>query len=324
MEKSIIKFLVIVVLSAPFIGYAKTYKWVDENGVLHFSDSPRPQDVRGYKALEINVEKTKPSAPEKAPIKVEKEDFKPKNVEVIIELLKQQKNATLDTKAFLADFKSIIPKPHWWDSITYPGDGVHSEGDVLSYWQSKKRCCVDKEVLTQNNREFYKAAYEGIEKYPEKKHLVTKAMWLMASTASERESRVNLRKLLLNNFFYYGQSLDKCANCEPANTIARCTKDLARSYYSDGKKEKAISLMEFVLDEREEETSLWVLTEIYTFLADLYLKTSVNETRLKRLKRAYIKLEPYKSTDSGKRRFPKFDSIYKRIIKSHDKPGKGD
>ncbi|MDH3974040.1 MAG: DUF4124 domain-containing protein [Deltaproteobacteria bacterium] len=295
------KFCAILLCLFPATAPAQDYKWVDENGVIHFSDRPRPQSSKDFKAINIEIEKD--------------EKLSSRKLEVNIEALRGLKNADLDPKLFLEEFREVIPKPEWWEQVSYPGDGVHSEGEVLSYWQSKKRCCVDKEILTRNNREFFKAAYEGIEKYPGKDHLVTKALWLMTSIADEREVRVNLRKLLLNHFFYHGQSLDRCANCEPANTIVRCTRDLARDYYADGDKEKAITLLEFVLDEREKETSLWVLTETYTFLADLYFKTSVNKERVERLKNALKKLEAYKDIDQNNKRFPKFDLSYQRVIK---------
>ncbi len=48
------KYILIVALLAPLSGFAEIYKWTDENGKVHFGDSPDDRDKAERVSLEIN------------------------------------------------------------------------------------------------------------------------------------------------------------------------------------------------------------------------------------------------------------------------------
>jgi hypothetical protein len=172
-------------------------------------------------------------------------------------------------------FRENIIKPDWFNSVEAPI--ANTSEDVTNVWQSKKRCCESKRVLQDNNREFYKTCYRAIENHFSDEELVVKCLWLMDSGASREQSK-KIKRYLVSHFSHHKKNISRCANCAPGDTVARVTLELARMQRSQGSPEESIKLIESVLDQRRDEISPWVKTEIYTALARWY----ANDDRARR------------------------------------------
>ncbi len=173
---------------------------------------------------------------------------------------------------FLADLAANLPLPDWWDDII-PPDPVPSDArELLNIWGSKKRCCVSEEVLTQNNREFYKNAWLAILAHPEDETLVGKALRLMGALqhAHDKEYYYTTYEILLENFPEHDKpTTGWCLHCKPANTIARSALDLANRYQHD-KKGWSIGILQHTLSSRKDEISPWVQAGMLSTLAKLH------------------------------------------------------
>lgn len=209
-------------------------------------------------------------------------------------------------------FQAKIPHPEWFDSIDLVE--INDVNELSALWQGKKRCCVDEEILLANNREFYRACYESIVNNFENEELVVKCLWLMDGGA-DKAQRIEINRFLVENFGGHRNSVDRCSNCAPGDTIARATKDLARMEKSQGQIDLAITLLEDLLDRRRAEVSLWIQTEIYEELGKMYLSSAVTNERKDRINSAYIRLNGVRREDNGvERRFERFENTYKEVM----------
>jgi hypothetical protein len=209
-------------------------------------------------------------------------------------------------------FESKIPQPGWYDSIDLVEIG--DVGELRALWGGKKRCCIDESELLANNREFYKACYHGIVNNTENEELVVKCLWLMGAGA-DKGQRIDIQRFLVENFGSHRNSVDRCSDCSPGDTVARVTKDLARAEGSQGQIDRAIARLEDLMDSRGGEISLWVQTEIYNELGKLYLSSEVTNTRKDRMSTAYSSLSAVRSEDdSVERRFERFEKTYKEVM----------
>jgi hypothetical protein len=212
-------------------------------------------------------------------------------------------------------FVQTFSRPAWFDSVRAPEVSTAEEASAL--WQSEKRCCEDPKTVLKNNRIFYKSCYNAISAHYEDEELVVLCLWLMDAGA-ESNQRTELARFLVDNFADHKSSVDNCANCMPADTVARVTLDLAR-YESSGthKKERPIGRIEKLLDSREDEISYWVQAEIYEFLGQLYLEEGLTPERLSRYKKAYDNLNRLKEFDEGvNRRFLAVEKLYYVMLRT--------
>ena len=83
--------LLLLVLLPLFAAAEGMYKWVDEKGVTHYSESPPPDDAKGKKATKIDIKPNGPSGPVKDNWKERVEGAREKQIQSNEEQAKQQK-----------------------------------------------------------------------------------------------------------------------------------------------------------------------------------------------------------------------------------------
>jgi hypothetical protein len=214
-----------------------------------------------------------------------------------------------------------VPRFDWFDNTNAPA--INDRHELSKVWQSKPRCCVKKDELTQNNREFYKACYVAMQTYPSDDDINAKCLWLMGGALETGEQRLKLRETYMKHYFHYDKKLDNCANCAPANISARIAQSLAGQYIYTDRFDEAIKLLERMNDERSQETSDWVLAELSTQLGKYYLKPEYIGNDTGRIKENYLKLKPLKNNESlGKRfgkpgRFDKLEEIHLKLLQKN-------
>lgn len=193
-------------------------------------------------------------------------------------------------------FEQHIKRPHWYTAVEAPALNTIEELDQL--WRSKKRCCIDKDILVANNREFYKGCYQGIVNNPKFEELVVKCLWLMGAGADRKQKKL-IKYYLVDNYGLHENDTSRCANCAPADTVARVTHDVARIEHGKENTDGAIELLEEVLNRRGSQISPWVQTEMYTTLGQYYLSTTVSTERAQNITRAYQRLAAIATKDNG-------------------------
>ena len=215
-------------------------------------------------------------------------------------------------------FDSTFEKPEWFDVVEAPS--VHSSSEVRALWQSEKRCCENENTLLKNNRIFYKACFNAISEHYEDEELVVKCLWLM-DIGAESDQQVQLTRFLVQNFSHHKNSIARCSNCMPGDTVARETLTLARyDNRLSNTKDTSILLIENVLDNRLDEISYWVQAELYEYLGKLYLESGLNDERLERMEEVFDRFNNVKKYNEPlDRRYKSFEKVYKVIIEeSHN------
>ena len=212
-------------------------------------------------------------------------------------------------------FTAAFAKPAWFDSI--PAPDVHTAEEVSALWQSEARCCGDSSAVLENARIFYKSCYNAIAAHYDDEKLVVLCLWLMDLAADPEQTR-QLASFLVENFSHHRNSVERCANCMPGDTVARVTLELAMlESRESNNKQRPIGRIESLLDRREDEISYWVQAEIYEFLGRLYLEAGLTQERLSRYEAAYGRLDRLKEINEPlKARFAPVRKIYETMTKT--------
>lgn len=211
-------------------------------------------------------------------------------------------------------FKTEFTKPKWFASIEAPK--VHTPEEVGALWRSKERCCVDANILLNNNRIFYKSCFNAISEHYENEEMVVKCLWLMDAGA-ESKQRIQLSRFLVENFSHHKNNITECVNCMPGDTVARETLYLARyEKRLRNSNDKSIRLIETLLDNRVDEISYWVQAEIYPFLGKLYLESGITNDRVKRFQEVYKRFNRVKKYNEPlEKRYDSFHKVYRLVMK---------
>ncbi|MEE9319462.1 MAG: hypothetical protein V3U76_03355 [Granulosicoccus sp.] len=210
--------------------------------------------------------------------------------------------------------ETFLPEPEWLASIRAPV--VNTRDEVLALWQSEERCCIAERKLEKNEREFYKSCYVAVAEHPQDDGLVVMCMNLMTYSV-KRAQRREIHHLILERYADHRDIITGCANCAPADTIARVSHGLSRTEYSDGNKRLAITLLEDILIQRQDEISPWVQTEMYTTLAKHYAGNNATSEQVSTIKEAWQRLDDLQQTDEPvRRRFKDLDKAYRELLES--------
>ncbi|EAR10629.1 hypothetical protein [Reinekea blandensis] len=187
------------------------------------------------------------------------------------------------------EFTRAAVQPDWFNRVD--AEPLTSWDDVQALWASEKRCCGDDRSVVKANRVFYKSCYRAIEAKPDDVHLVPYCLWLM-DVALDYDDSIQLSRYLLEHYLFYSQPTDYCANCSPADLVARTTRDVALYdlRHNNAPYDAALQL-ERLLDEREAQISAWVLGEIYVSLAEIYEAIPDRAERVDQLRQRVTRLE---------------------------------
>jgi tetratricopeptide (TPR) repeat protein len=160
---------------------------------------------------------------------------------------------------FLAAFAAAAPKPAWWDAVrtAYRVDNV---GDLLSAWQGHPR-------TDDGERQFFKAAYQGIVDHPDDEHVVATAIELLDAVVRDYPHRLSLALFGYERYFHHARRTDNCAACMAGDTSQALALNLGRLYTEAGLPDEAIAVCRRLLDERGNDVSPYKLAEIWNQLA---------------------------------------------------------
>lgn len=206
-------------------------------------------------------------------------------------------------------FSELFARPAWWDEAQAPR--LAAEEDVDALWRSKPRCCVDEAQLRAAAREFDKACFQLLAAPAAQEAAAVKCLWLMGAALDGGE-RLRVREFLLARHFAHRAGTSLCANCAPADIVARVAGEVAEAYARE-RLEDGVRLLERVLDERRADTSLWVQAELYTSLGRLYLASGITPARRQRLEEAHRRLGEQREHETLKARFPKLDAVWREV-----------
>lgn len=209
------------------------------------------------------------------------------------------------------DFIKKVKRPDWF--ADKPAKVVSNIAEVQELWSSKKRCCVDKEILLENNREFFRGCYNGVINNFTDEKLVVKCLSLMSSTSKDKDQRYIMNNYIVDNYVDHKNDISKCVNCGTGDTVTRTIKTLARQELALGNASAAMDLLEGILRDRN-DAALWIQVEALEQLGELYLD---NEFTLEQKdfinKRFDGLLKASESNKAAKKRIPKLQEVMNKI-----------
>lgn len=140
---------------------------------------------------------------------------------------------------FVAKFLKSFPKPAWWDEVSIEGVVITTVSDISNYWQNKERTA----------QQFFKACYQAILDHPSDPHIIMLAVDLMDYQNEDYPYMMDLQEYALEHYFSYVTP----AREHRAETVAGITLDLLKNYNDHYQYDKASSLYEKLVKDRELE-----------------------------------------------------------------------
>jgi hypothetical protein len=191
-------------------------------------------------------------------------------------------------REFVAAFASAAPRPEWWDEVRTPYR-VDTVGDLLSAWQGHPRSA-------EGERQFFKAAYQGIVDHPDDEHVVAPALDLLYWVVRDYPHRLALARFGFERYFGHARRTDNCANCMPGDTTQGLTLNLSRLSVEAGRFDDALAVCRRLLDERERDVSPYKLAEVWEQMAQVHWRAGERERAREVIREA---IERYGGTVRG-------------------------
>lgn len=184
---------------------------------------------------------------------------------------KAQEQASATTEAeraaknqeFIAAFTAAAPKPDWWEQVETPYR-VQSYGDLMAASQGYPR---DDARRVSGERQFFKAAYQGILDHPDDPHIVVTAIQFLHYVVSDYPQRIGLAEFGVNRYFDYRQRTDNCANCMPGDAVQALALNLSQLYAAANRYNEAIAVNQRLIAERGKDVSPYKLAETWNQIA---------------------------------------------------------
>jgi len=143
-----------------------------------------------------------------------------------------------------AAFEEAAPKPQWWDGVSTKGVKIETYADLLAYWQNDER----------SENQFFKAAYEAIQRHPVDDDLVANAINLMPHGDSAYPHTVTMLEFAMDHYFDYDRPLGNYQG-KSGDTVAGIVRQLAGIYNRTSDYGYTIALVEKLLYLRETEVN---------------------------------------------------------------------
>jgi tetratricopeptide (TPR) repeat protein len=186
-------------------------------------------------------------------------------------------------RELIAAFVSVAPRPAWWASVQTPYR-VENVGDLLAAWQGFPR---GDDGLGE--RQFFKAAYQGIVDQPNDEHIVATAVDLLYWVVDDYPHRLALAQWGWERYFQHRQRVDNCANCMPGDRTQGLTQNLSRLVMAAGRPDDAIAVCRRLIDERGADVSPYKLAETWDRMAWAYWEKGERERAREVIREAIAK-----------------------------------
>ena len=172
-------------------------------------------------------------------------------------------------REFVAAFTDAAPRAEWWDAVHTPYR-VDTVGDLLSAWQGHPR-------TAEGERQFFKAAYQGILDHPGDDHVVATAIDLLHWVVRDYPHRLLLARFGFERYLHHDRRTDNCANCMAGDTTQALALNLSQLYTDAGLADEGLAVCRRLLDERGSDVSPYKQAEIWNQMALIHWRKGERE-----------------------------------------------
>jgi len=166
---------------------------------------------------------------------------------------------------------------------------VDNVGDLLSAWQGHPRS-------DEGERQFFKAAYQGIVDHPDDEHVVATAIDLLHWVVRDYPHRLALTRFGYERYFRHDRRTDNCANCMVGDTTQALALSLSKLHIQAGQPDEALQVCRRLIDERSHDVSPYKLAEVWEQMAWVHWRQGERGRALEVIREA---VERYGSTVRG-------------------------
>lgn len=157
-------------------------------------------------------------------------------------------------------------------------------GDLLSAWQGHPR-----DDQGRGERQFFKAAHQGIVDHPDDEHVVATAIDLLYWVVRDYPHRLPLAQFGYERYFRHRRRTDNCANCMPGDTTQGLAQNLSRLLSEAGRHDEAVTVCRRLIEERGAEVSPYKLAETWDRIAWAHWEKGERERALEVVREALAK-----------------------------------
>ena len=209
-------------------------------------------------------------------------------------------------RKFIATFVSAAPRPDWWESVETPYR-VDNLGDLLAAWQGFPRGDDGR-----GERQFFKAAYQGILDHPDDPQVVATAIGLLHWVVRDYPYRLELARFGYDRYFGHRGRTDNCANCMVGDTSQSLVQNLSQLLTAAGRFDEAIAVCRRLIDERGAEVSPYKRAETWNQMAWAYWHKGERSRAVDIVKEALTRYGGTVRADELKRTLARFEAQLER------------
>ncbi len=144
------------------------------------------------------------------------------------------------------EFTELCPLPSWWDRVDAPN--IKTYGELMRYWQDR----------TRTPEQFFKAAFRAMREYPDDEALFVEAAYLLSNGDPAYPYLDKVYEFTLSHYFEYRKPTVNYGG-KPADSIAGIVRNYANILIGRGEAQKAIELIENLLNKRKDEINPHIL-----------------------------------------------------------------
>jgi hypothetical protein len=209
-------------------------------------------------------------------------------------------------RAFIATFVSAAPRPDWWESVETPYR-VDNLGDLLAAWQGYPRGDDGR-----GERQFFKAAYQGILDHPDDPPVIATAIDLLHWVVRDYPYRLELARFGYDRYFNHRGRTDNCANCMVGDTSQGLVQNFSQLLTGAGRFDEAIAVCRRLIDERGAEVSPYKLAETWNQMAWAYWHKGERARAVSIVKEALTRYGGTVRADELKRTLTRYEAELER------------
>jgi tetratricopeptide (TPR) repeat protein len=168
-----------------------------------------------------------------------------------------------------AAFIAVAPRPAWWDEVTTPYR-VDNVGDLLSAWQGHPHG-------RDGERQFFKAAWQGIVDHPDDEDVVATAIELLHWVERDYPYRLPLARFGYERYFTHHRRTDNCVNCLSGDTTQGLAQNLSELLIQARQYDEAIAVGRRLVEARAGDVSPYKLAETWERIAWAYWEKGEHE-----------------------------------------------
>ena len=234
------------------------------------------------------------------------------NQYVIPDSSSSSKNQGNSEEYYSNDFERITPKPSWWDNVREDNVTITNYDELISYWQSEKRCCSEEEIK-DTNRKFYKTTYLAILNNPDNADIIVNGINMMDLSYIGVNDFTQAQLYALETFPDYKKPLHNCANCKEGDVVASLLEEIGAGMRRKNQQQEFIDLAMKFLEKRGPDMSEYYEAKVFLQTAYAYEDLGQNDMAMNTIRFMFDRYKNAPETGALKSTMASAERLLKKL-----------